>query len=171
MVAVVTYSYFLGRILAMKAGGNAAGRNRTVLALGAGLVLTALVGGAIALGGGSGEPAPVPAACVEAWNSDREAVAYGTHNFGSHGYTEARVGRLDAGAEPAGDDGLCSVTFPALTLDPEPAAAGQVLRDGRWTPISQLPGVELTRVAELQAAAAGASNAVLAPDGRLSAGG
>ncbi|MGH2953351.1 MAG: hypothetical protein ACRDK9_04920, partial [Solirubrobacterales bacterium] len=88
---------------------------------------------------------------------------------GAHSYTDAQVGRLTAAADPAGEDGLCAVTFPSLSLDQEPIAAGQVLRGRRWLPISTLDGVELPRVAELQAEAAAAPNAVLAPDGRLSA--
>jgi hypothetical protein len=68
---------------------------------------------------------------------------YGVHNFGTHGSTDARAGRL--------------------------TAAGQVLRGRRWLPISTLDGVELTRVAELQAEAAAGPNAVLSPEGKLSA--
>jgi hypothetical protein len=142
---------------------------RVLIAGGAALALTLVVGGVLLAGGGSGEAAPAPEECIESWNADRSAIAYGVHNFGTHGYTDARVGRLPATAEPAGDDGLCAVTFPSLTLDQEPIAAGQVLRGDRWLPISTLDGVELTRVAELQAEAAASSNAVLSPEGKLSA--
>jgi hypothetical protein len=52
-------------------------------------------------------------------------------------------------------------------LDPEPFAAGEVLRDGAWVPISDLPGVEVTSVAELQAKAVEAANAAIDGQGRL----
>jgi hypothetical protein len=42
-----------------------------------------------------------------------------------------------------------------------------VLRTGTWTPISELEGIELSRVGELQALAAGAPNASLADTGKL----
>jgi hypothetical protein len=123
----------------------------------------------VLLGGGGDDAPPPPEVCIEAWNADPSATAYGIHNFGAHGYTEARVARLTAGAEPADQGGLCAVTFPALTLDREPVAAGQLFRDGVWSPISSLDGVELPRVAELQAEAAASPNALLDPQGRLSA--
>jgi hypothetical protein len=59
------------------------------------------------------------------------------------------------------------VVFPSRVLDPEPFAAGEVFRDGAWVPISDLPGVELTRVAELQVAAAESPNAAIDRWGRL----
>ena len=149
---------------------NTSGKpDRRLLIAGGGMLALALVVGGVLLGGGSGEAAPAPAECIESWNADASAIAYGVHNFGTHGYTDARVGRLTATAEHAGEDGLCAVTFPSLTLDQEPIAAGQVLRGRRWLPISTLDGVELTRVAELQAEAAAGPNAVLSPEGKLSA--
>jgi hypothetical protein len=59
------------------------------------------------------------------------------------------------------------VIFPSRALDPEPFAAGEVLRDGAWVAISDLPGVELTRVAELQVEAAESPNAAVDRQGRL----
>jgi hypothetical protein len=151
-------------------GSGTGSPRRTAIAVGAALVLALVVGGVVALGDGSGEAPSAPVECVEAWNADQEAIAYGIHNFGGHGYTEALVTRMTVAAEPAeGERGLCVVTFPALTLDREPVAAGQILRDDRWTPISQLDGVELTRLAELQAEAAAGSNATLSREGVLAA--
>lgn len=149
--------------------GNGKRDPRAAIAVAATLALALVIGGVLLLGGGSGEAAPAPAECIEAWNEDASAVAYGVHNFGSHGYTDARVGHLTESAESADEDGNCAVTFPALTLDREPIAAGQLLHGPRWLPISNLPGVELPRVAELQAEAAASSNAVLSPQGKLSA--
>ncbi|MGH2954758.1 MAG: hypothetical protein ACRDK9_12240, partial [Solirubrobacterales bacterium] len=96
---------------------------RVLIAAAGTLALVLVVGGVLLLGGGSGEAAPPPAECIEAWNADGSAVAYGVHNFGAHSYTDAQVGRLTAAADPAGEDGLCAVTFPSLSLDQEPIAA------------------------------------------------
>ncbi|MGH2951542.1 MAG: hypothetical protein ACRDKX_05805 [Solirubrobacterales bacterium] len=150
----------------MPSGGK---RDPRALVAVAGAALLGLgVAAVVLFGGGSDRPA-APQDCIRAWNANPSAVAYGIHNFGAHSYTDARVGRLDASAQAAGEEGFCAVTFPSLSLDREPVAAGQLLQRGTWSPISNLDGVELTRVAELQAEAAGAPNAVLAPDGRLSA--
>ena len=45
--------------------------------------------------------------------------------------------------------------------------SAEVLRAGTWTPISELAGVELTRVGELQVLAAGAPNTRLGSTGEL----
>ena len=89
------------------------------------------------------------------------ALAYGRHNFNFHCYEGALVTYLDRDAEEvdSAERGRCAVIFPSQALDPEPIAAGEVLQGGRWDPISELEGVELTRVGELQVAAAGAPNA------------
>jgi hypothetical protein len=68
-----------------------------------------------------------------------------------------------------GDGGVCAVIFPSKALDPEPFAAGQVLLRGAWLPITSLKGVELARVAELQADAAQAPNTTLDTAGELTA--
>ena len=69
----------------------------------------------------------------------------------------------------ADQGGSCAVVFPSRALDPEPFAAGQVLRADRWLPISSLPGVDLARVAELQVTAAKAPNTRLDAQGELTA--
>jgi hypothetical protein len=144
--------------------------SRLLFAAGAGVVLAGVVV-AVALGGGGDEPEPVTvdAACVEAWNDDPVALAYGRHNFNFHDYEAALVTHLDAAAKevPAGDASLCAVIFPSRALDPEPFAAGEVLRDGAWVAISDLPGVEVTRVAELQAKAAESANVAIDGQGSL----
>jgi hypothetical protein len=61
----------------------------------------------------------------------------------------------------------CAVIFPSKVLDPEPFAAGEVLHTDGWQPISELPGIELARVGELQADAAQAPNTILDTTGRL----
>jgi hypothetical protein len=143
-----------------------------VIIVGAGLALVVLVA-VVALtgtGGGSDARAEVPPQrCLAAWNDDPDAVAFGLHNYGSHGYERVLVTELtEAATEPAeGEPALCAVVFGALTLDAEPFAAGQLLIDGRWTPIANQPEVELPRLAELQAIAAGDPNASLDAEGEI----
>ncbi len=155
--------------------GEAQPRGRVAIALGAALLLGVIV--TVVLHAASGEDeeraALAPdAGCVESWNSDRAATAYGRHNFNFHDYEGALVTFLDPLGEEVGADAeraLCAVIFPSQVLDAEPFAAGQVLRGRFWEPISLLAGVEETRVAELQVTAAGAPNATLERTGRLGA--
>jgi hypothetical protein len=141
-----------------------------VIAVGAAVVLITIVAVvALAGGGGDDERAEAPPECVRAWNSDPAAVAFGRHNYNGHGYEGALVTYLTDEAEEVDSPelGRCAVIFPAQALDPEPIAAGEVLRAGTWTPISELSGVELTRVGELQVLAAGAPNMRLGSTGEL----
>jgi len=148
-------------------------RGRLAIAGVAALILAATVVAVVALGGGDSDRATATAAspeCIRAWNGDLAATSYGRHNFNFHDYTGALVTFLDQrGNEVAEDDGICAVVFPSKVLDPEPFAAGQVLRDGRWVPISSLGGVELERIGELQADAAQAPNTILDTTGKLTA--
>ena len=149
---------------------QATSRARLVIALGAALVLTAIiVVVAVASAGDSDDQAAPPQSCVEAWNADPAALVYGRHNFDFHHYTGALVTFLAEGAVEVGpgEVGLCAVIFPSEALDPEPFAAGQVLQGRTWKPISELAGVELTRLAELQVQAAGAPNTTLDDRGEL----
>jgi hypothetical protein len=86
-----------------------------------------------------------------------------------HGYEGALITYLTDDAEEVdfAELGCCAVIFSAQALDLEPIAAGEVLRAGTWTPISELAGVGLTRVGELQVLAAGAPNMRLASTGEL----
>ncbi len=147
---------------------EASPRARLVLVAGAAALLAAVVVGVTLAGGGS-DPSvrALPPGCVRAWNADPAAASYGRHNFDSHGYRGALVTYLSSSAERLDEGGVCAVIFASQALDPEPFAAGQVLSEGRWLPISSLDGVELTAIAELQASAAGDPNVTLEPDGRL----
>jgi hypothetical protein len=149
--------------------GGAPARGRIAIAVGAAVVLAIVAVVALAGGGGEEPRAEAPRECVRAWNSDAEAVAFGRHNYFGHGYQGALVTYLSEDAEEvdSAELGSCAVIFPAEALDPEPVAAGEVLRTGTWTPISELEGIELSRVGELQALAAGAPNASLADTGKL----
>jgi hypothetical protein len=142
-----------------------------LIAAGAAVALTALVIVVSTIGGGDDAiGGPAPDECVKAWNADNAALAYGRHNFTFHKYEGALVTYLDdAGEVVDADEGRCAVVFPSRALDPEPPAAGQILEGRQWMPISTLDRVELPRVAELQAEAAGEPNTHLDVYGRITA--
>jgi hypothetical protein len=155
---------------------SAAAQARVRLA--AGVVVAALAALGVVLvitQSGSDESAAgsAPGECVDRWNRDPGARAFGAHNFSGHGYTRAQVTRLsEVGGAPLGgeDADLCAVIFPASTPDPERIAAGEVYRRGSWVPISELPEVEVDSrtLAELQRRALSAANGALHPDGTIS---
>jgi hypothetical protein len=149
-------------------------RGRLLIALGAAIVLAATIVAVLALGGGDEERSSSTAAsatCIRTWNTDPAATSYGRHNFNFHSYTGALVTYLTEQAEEVGEGegGICAVIFPSEVLDTEPFAAGQVLRKGKWLPITSLESIELTRVGELQAQAAQEANTILDTAGRLTA--
>jgi len=149
-------------------------KGRIPIAVGTAIALTVVIVVVAIASGPDDDAAAVAAAppiCVDAWNEDPAARAYGRHNFTFHLYEGALVEFLNADAQPVaqGQIGLCTVVFPARALDPEPFAAGQVLQGRRWTPISELPGVDLNRVAELQVTAANSPNTTLDERGELAA--
>ncbi len=153
--------------------GDARPRGRIAIAIGAALLLGALVTIILQLSSGGAGERTAPAAdprCVRSWNSDPAATAYGRHNFNFHDYDGALVTFLSENAEEVtrGEGGLCAVIFPSEALDPEPVAAGQVLKGRLWLPIVVLEGVQPTRAAELQATAAADPNVRLDARGRLS---
>src|SRR5262245_13822299 len=105
-----------------------AARGRILIALAAAVLLTAIVVVvAVASGGGDDKPVATaaPGRCIESWNTDQAARAYGRHNFSFHLYEGALVTFLteqgDHVDSPAGD-ALCAVIFPSRALDPEPFA-------------------------------------------------
>jgi hypothetical protein len=143
--------------------------SRVLFAAAAGAVLAAVVAVVALAGGDSGpEEEPLELACVEAWNDDEAALAYGRHNFNFHHYETARVIHLNvpAGAQLGGDEMPCSVVFPSEVLDPEPQYAGMALLGGTWTALSSV-GFDEIKLAELQAEAAVAPNAAIDRQGRL----
>lgn len=146
-------------------------RARLLIALGAALALILLVVVVIASSGGGDESESFVAApeCIDAWNENASATAYGRHNFNFHLYTGALVTFLtdDAAQVGKGEGGRCAVIFPSQALDPEPFAAGQILQGKKWLSLSSLDGVALTRVAELQAEAAATQNTAIETTGRL----
>jgi hypothetical protein len=121
---------------------------------------------------GSDDREPAGAAeaeCVRDWNADAQAVAFGSHLYGGHGYTDVQVLRLaeDGGPLAAGESGRCAIAFASGTPDPEPEAAAQVFDGRAWNAVSSLPGGTPERLATLQADAVPGANATLEADGRI----
>jgi hypothetical protein len=144
--------------------------SRVLFAAGTGAVLAAVVAVVLLAGGDDDlDEAPLELACVQAWNDDEAALAYGRHNFNFHDYDAARVIRLSvpAATQLGGERTPCAVIFPSETLDPEPEAAGMAFLDGTWITLSSVGFDDLKR-AELQAKAADAPNAAIDEQGRLS---
>jgi hypothetical protein len=138
--------------------------------LAAGLLLAGLIAIVVSgSGADDGGGAPAPRRCLEAWNSDAEAIAVGRHNSISHGYGDVQVGHMpeegstSLSSEPGA--GECAVVFAAEQLDPEPEAAGEIQLDGEWVPLSGL--LDPPTLAELQRAALDAANATVTPEGDL----
>jgi hypothetical protein len=157
----------------MNASPPPPGRGRLVFAgvlaaaLGVAVVVVILLGGSEEEREWSTASAP----CIESWNADETAIAFGRHQSGAHSYYEVQVLLLsgDGATEvPEGDPGgSCAVVFAATALDPEPVSAAQIEKRGAWIPLSQL--AEFDRLAELQSAAQSAYNAQIGPDGRITA--
>lgn len=151
---------------AAKAGARA----RLGLAVGALLLFGAIVAIVLALGGGAPErSAPAaPAECLDAWNDDEAALAFSRHNQISHNYREAEVAYIDLREALVSSDpetGECVVIFARTELDPEPIAAGQVLRRDVWVPLNQV--MDLNTVARLQSEAFDGANAEPTASGEL----
>jgi hypothetical protein len=147
-------------------------RARLVLA---GVLAVALVGAVLLVpllvsGGGkqAAGAAPADPRCIEAWNSDHITQLLGTHLAIAHLYTRVEVVRLDdSGGPAASGTGNCAVVFASPRLDPEPGAAAQILLEGKWTPVSGLPGVDSQQLGTLQSEALSRANATLDTHGRL----
>jgi hypothetical protein len=128
-------------------------------------VIVVALGGS---GGGDAAPAEAPSECLRAWNADPASTSFGTHNYSfGHDYRQARVSYRSAPELSESDDGECTVVFARLSLDQEPFAAGQILEGNKWESLSEIEGVDLNRVSELQGEALASPNASLLPDGRL----
>jgi hypothetical protein len=104
--------------------------------------------------------------CLRAWNESPDQIAFGVHQVTGHGYGVARIQRLDARGAPT-EDGRCAIAFAGQALDPEPAAAAQVMVGESWKALSKSPVVSPDRLQELQQDAAENPNVTLTTDGRL----
>jgi hypothetical protein len=113
--------------------------------------------------------AAAPRECVEAWNGDRDALAFARHNAIFHNYTSAQVGYLTPGADASvsssAADGKCTIVFARNQIDPEPLAAGQILHEGAWTPLIGVLDVNV--IARLQSEAFDGANAKPTIDGNI----
>ena len=123
---------------------------------------------------GSDERDPAEAAeaeCVRDWNSNAQAVAFGSHLYGGHGYTDVQVMRLaeDGGPLAANETGKCAIAFASGTPDPEPEAAAQIFDGRTWNAVSSLSRGAPERLVVLQADAVAGANARLEADGRIAA--
>ena len=166
----------------------ASARARLALAGGLAAVLTAVVLIVVLLGGEDEGPPSEPAdrECIEEWNSDRNVVVQGVHQYSAHQYTSVQVLRIvpdgsplpeepdEGSAEEQGGEilgtgkGQCTIAFASGALDTEAAAAALTNNGLRWVPVSELPAVDSGRLADLQAEALERANADLQPDGTLS---
>ena len=120
-----------------------------IAAVGAAVALAAIIAiVAIASGGESEECASSPRRprCVDAWNADEAARAYGRHNFSFHLYEGALVTFLSRGGEQVGEGegGLCAVIFPSQALDPEPFAPARCSTGRAGLRSARLPGSSST---------------------------
>ena len=154
----------------MEAGEEREGRPWAAVG-GAALLLIAGVVVALTLRDSGDTASAAPAECVTAWNDDPTAVGLGQHQYNDHGYNRVQITRLDPESLVTGaDESRCTVIFPARLLDPEPIAAALVQRaDGAWIPVSNLRGVTLPDLGELQAQALDDANGSLLRDGLIEA--
>ncbi|MEJ7876143.1 MAG: hypothetical protein WKF62_05740 [Solirubrobacterales bacterium] len=153
-------------------------RTRLAIALGASLLLAAIVGIVVATGGSDEAPSAPTGTCFEAWNEDAIApIQDGQHAYADHGYRQTLVTRLDAqtaiiespnDAAPADDPkARCAVIFASPQVDMEPDFGVRVFDDGRWTGLVLSDELSLEAIAELQADAVTVSNALLTAGGLL----
>jgi len=131
--------------------------------------LTAVIVLASSSGPEEGAASATPGDCLKAWNSDRQAIAFGRHNSVAHDYSDVEIGYMpeegSATLSADADAGECAVVFAANELDPEELAAGQIHGVGGWVPLSGF--LEPADLAELQSAAVGGANAIVTPQGNL----
>jgi hypothetical protein len=135
-------------------------------ALAVGLVGVALI---VLLASDGNAVEAADARCLREWNSDQDAVGFGVHLYGGHGYDRVQVTRLAPDGGPLGSNerGFCVVVFAAGALDPELDAAAQFFDGRSWAPVSALELGTPERLGALQREALAGANAALQADGRL----
>jgi hypothetical protein len=155
----------------MSAPPTPSSRGRLVFAAGLGAALLLAVVLVVALGGSDEERefAAPPPGCIDSWNADETAVAFGQHQSGSHSYYEVQILTLSGDGTrevtPSESGASCAVVFAATALDPEPVSAAQIEKNGAWIPLSRLQ--EFDRLADLQLEAQSAYNAQITPEGTI----
>ena len=150
----------------------ASARTRLLFALVALLTFGVVVAAVAVTAGGddeSGAAAAAPEECIDAWNGDRNALAFARHNSIFHNYSTAQVGYLTPGTDASVSDdrgaGECVVVFARNELDPEPQAAGQIVDKGVWRPLIEV--TDVNTVARLQSEAFAGANAEPTIDGEI----
>jgi hypothetical protein len=155
------------------AAAIAPSRSRVLLALGALFGFSIVVAIVAVTAGGNDQSgaasAAAPRECLDAWNQDSDALAFARHNSIFHNYNSAQVGYLtpasDASVSSDPGAGECVVVFARNQLDPEALAAGQILENGVWTPLTGL--TDINTVARLQSEAFEGANAKPTIDGEI----
>jgi hypothetical protein len=145
-------------------------RRRLGIALGAGLLLAAVVAVA-ALTASSGAPdSEGPDDCVAAWNSSQTALADGQHALQAHDYSDVLVTRVDdqgSVLEPDAEEGRCLVVFAAQEVDSEPDFGVRVNSSSGWGGLYFTDAVPLEEIERIQQDAVAKTNARLEPDGTI----
>jgi hypothetical protein len=143
--------------------------SRARVALAAAVLLAGIIAAVVIASSSGSSEEGVPQDCLEAWNSDVEALNFGVHSSISHGYDEVQVGYLPTeGSAALSTDprvGECAVVFAATEPDPELQSRGQIHREDGWVPLSRLLGPGDS--ADLQRAAVAQANATVTEYGKL----
>lgn len=113
---------------------------------------------------------PVPADCLQSWNSEQTSVAFGRHVYETHDTRQAQVAML----EPAGKSLIvrgrtCAVIFAVPESDFEYGDVGLVVTELGWASMRELARDDQIELERIQAEATASPNATLFPDGRLEA--
>ena len=140
------------------------------IAIGAGLLLAAVVAVA-ALTASSGSPASgEPDDCVDAWNASQIALRDGQHALQAHDYRDVLVTRADeegAVLSPDAEKGRCLVVFAAPEVDFEPDFGVRGYAAGQWGGLYFTDAVPLEKIEKIQQDAVGSANAELQSDGTI----
>ncbi len=158
--------------------GGGSQRARLAIALGATLLLAAIVGVVLVTRGSDERAAAPTGTCFVAWNEDPIAPRQdGIHAYAAHGYRETLVARIDPEGrivedaddelEPGDPAARCAVIFASPQVDEEPEFGVRVFDEGVWTGLTLAGGTQLEDIAALQAEAVTTANAILAADGTL----
>jgi hypothetical protein len=143
------------------------GGSRTTL----GALLLAALLPAAGCGAAAESAEPAPQRCLDSWNADAGAQRFGRHVYNTHESHRAQVAVLTAAEEnpnvPAG--GACAVIFAIPESDIEYGAVGLVETKLGWASMQELARDDGEKLSAIQAAASGAVNAGLFPDGTLEA--
>lgn len=146
-------------------------RVRLAVALSAAIILAAIVGVVVALGGSGAEHtySSAPERCLSSWNGSDNAQRLGQHQFIAHQYENVQVLALapDYSEEVDADEpgSVCAVVFASASLDTELSAAAAVRVAGIWEGLNRYQPPE--KLASLQSEAQRSYNGTLQEDGTI----